>query len=64
MDDVITVNPISGTSLKNLKRSSAYPAKSSARKGTKANLEPDTVTLSGNAENDTDEDDDEVANYY
>lgn len=62
MDNVITINPITGTSLKN---SSRYPSKSSARKSTRVDLEPDTVTLSQNTGDFTEEDDDEqAANSY
>jgi hypothetical protein len=62
MENVIMINPIAGTSLKN---SSSNSSKSSARKSTRVELEPDTVTLSHSTGDYTDEeDDDEAANSY
>ncbi len=58
MDNIIMINPITGTSLKN---SSSHSSKSSARKPKRIDLEPDTVTLSHNAEDATEEDDDQEA---
>lgn len=61
MDNVIMINPIAGTSLKN---SSSKSSKSSVRKFNRVELEPDTVTLSHNTGDATEEDDEEAANSY
>lgn len=61
--DILTINPITGTALKN---SSSNPPKSMAvRRQKKATLEADTVTLSYESEEtDYDEEDDQAANGY
>lgn len=58
MDNVIMINPIAGTSLKN---SSSHSSKSSVRKHRREDLEPDTVTLSQNSGDAGEEDDDQEA---
>jgi hypothetical protein len=51
--DIITINPIGGTNLRN---SSSYPSKPFARKPKRDALEPDTVTLSQDAGNHEEDD--------